>query len=322
MPHFLKLAGLILVAVVGTFLFRALYVIASQPRPAAPLLQVRVRVAAADLPVGLLLRDADLDWKTMLRKDAPAGALIEGDVRGDKSQSAANDAHIVAADELTVDLLRHPVRTSEPLGPSDAILPSAPSFLAAALKPGMRAVSVAIDDVSGNVGLIQPGDCVDVLLTQKLAAADGAPTDPEHAVESETIAVRVRVLAVGSALRRPKDDAAQLNTCASTVMFEVNTHDAQVVTVGTHLDVLSLALRGFATSTRGDTVASCWNCRYRPCGPVTCRARCVPSHRPRRRRHIASARCSVSAVLVYRGSKKRAIAPASVRAHRRRSACR
>ncbi|MGV4777095.1 Flp pilus assembly protein CpaB, partial [Burkholderia pseudomallei] len=47
MSHFLKLAGLMLVAVVGAFLFRALYVAASQPRPAAPPQQVRVRVAAA-----------------------------------------------------------------------------------------------------------------------------------------------------------------------------------------------------------------------------------------------------------------------------------
>ncbi|TPE92216.1 Flp pilus assembly protein CpaB, partial [Burkholderia pseudomallei] len=171
MSHFLKLAGLMLVAVVGAFLFRALYVAASQPRPAAPPQQVRVRVAAADLPAGLLLRDADLGWKTMARSAAPAGALIEGDARGDgKAAGAANDASAAAAGEpktdLKGDLLRHPVRAGAPLGPADVISPSAPGFLAAALKPGMRAISVAIDDVSGNAGLIEPGDYVDVLLTQ------------------------------------------------------------------------------------------------------------------------------------------------------------
>ncbi|AJY43383.1 Flp pilus assembly protein CpaB [Burkholderia humptydooensis] len=252
MSHFLKLAGLMLVAVVGAFLFRALYVAASQPRPAAPPQQVRVRVAAADLPAGLLLRDADLGWKTMARGDAPAGALIEGDVRSDaKTANVAIDASVAAAGDLKGDLLRHPVRAGAPLGPADVILPSAPGFLAAALKPGMRAISVAIDDVSGNAGLIEPGDYVDVLLTQQLAAPGGAPADPERAVESETIAARVRVLAVGSAFQRPKEDAAQPNTRARTVTFEVSSHDAQVITVGAHLGALSLALRSFATSDRG-----------------------------------------------------------------------
>ncbi|MGV4721470.1 Flp pilus assembly protein CpaB, partial [Burkholderia pseudomallei] len=256
MSHFLKLAGLMLVAVVGAFLFRALYVAASQPRPAAPPQQVRVRVAAADLPAGLLLRDADLGWKTMARSAAPAGALIEGDARGDgKAAGAANDASAAAAGEpktdLKGDLLRHPVRAGAPLGPADVISPSAPGFLAAALKPGMRAISVAIDDVSGNAGLIEPGDYVDVLLTQQLAAPGGTPADPQRAVESETIAARLRVLAVGSAFQRPKDDAAQPNTRARTVTFEVSSRDAQVITVGAHLGALSLALRSFATSDRG-----------------------------------------------------------------------
>ncbi|VBE52092.1 Flp pilus assembly CpaB [Burkholderia pseudomallei] len=313
MSHFLKLAGLMLVAVVGAFLFRALYVAASQPRPAAPPQQVRVRVAAADLPAGLLLRDADLGWKTMARSAAPAGALIEGDARGDgKAAGAANDASAAAAGEpktdLKGDLLRHPVRAGAPLGPADVISPSAPGFLAAVLKPGMRAISVAIDDVSGNAGLIEPGDYVDVLLTQQLAAPGGTPADPQRAVESETIAARLRVLAVGSAFQRPKDDAAQPNTRARTVTFEVSSRDAQVITVGAHLGALSLALRSFATSDRGAVGTAPAEPPAPPvwAGDVSRALRAqAPAEAPAQPRRMGAARAQAERrVIVYRGSKQ------------------
>ena len=48
----------------------------------------------------------------------------------------------------------------------------------------MRAVSVAVDDVSGNAGLIQPGDYVDLLLTQQM---ERRTDSPDLAVSSETV---------------------------------------------------------------------------------------------------------------------------------------
>ncbi len=237
MQNFLKLAALVAVAALGAFIIRALFIAASRPGPATPASVVHVRAAADDLPDGLLLRDADLVWKPMPRGQVPPGALVQGQA----------DA---AGDDLKGDLLRHAVRAGTPLGAADVISPSAPGFLAAALKPGMRAISVAVDDVSGNAGLIQPGDYVDVLLTQQIRGDGGATVAPAHAVESETVAERVRVLAVGSAFRRPKDDAAAPNTSARTVTFEVTPHSAQAITVAAHLGSLSLALRSFATRDR------------------------------------------------------------------------
>jgi pilus assembly protein CpaB len=238
MQNFLKLAALVAIAAIGAFVIRALFVAASRPGPASPASMVHVRAAAADLPDGLLLRDADLVWKTMPRNQVPAGALVQGQA------DAAGD------DDLKGDLLRHAVHAGTPLGAADVISPSAPGFLAAALKPGMRAISVAVDDVSGNAGLIQPGDYVDVLLTQQIRGDGGVNVPPAHAVESETVAERVRVLAVGSAFRRPKDDAAAPNTSARTATFEVTPHSAQAITVAAHLGSLSLALRSFATRDR------------------------------------------------------------------------
>jgi pilus assembly protein CpaB len=238
MQNILKLAALVVVAAIGAFVLRALFVAASRPGPATPPATVRVRAAADDLPDGLLLRDADLTWKTLPRSQLPPGALVE-------SQAEAGEGN-----DLKGDLLRHAVGAGTPLGPADVISPNAPGFLAAALKPGMRAISVAVDDVSGNAGLIQPGDYVDVLLTQQLRADAGIAVAPARAVESETVAERVRVLAVGSAIRRPKDDSAAPNTSARTVTFEVTPRSAQAITVAAHLGSLSLALRSFATRDR------------------------------------------------------------------------
>ncbi len=238
MQNFLKLAGLIIVAAVGAFVLRALFVAASRPGPAKPTPMVRIRAAAADLPDGLLLRDSDLVWKSVPRAQAPTGALVEG--QPDEA-------------DLKGDLLRHAVHAGTPLGPADVISPSSPGFLAAALKPGMRAISVAIDDVSGNAGLIEPGDYVDVLLTQQISTSPSAANTSDRTVETETIAERVRALAVGTAFTRPKDDDKKPNTAnerARTVTFEVTPRSAEVVTVAAHLGSLSLALRSFATSDR------------------------------------------------------------------------
>jgi len=238
MQNILKLAALIVVAAIGAFVLRALFIAASRPGPAKPPAMVRIRAAAADLPDGLLLRDSDLAWKSVPRSDAPTGALVEG-------QADAAD--------LKGDLLRHAVHAGAPLGASDVISPSSPGFLAAALKPGMRAISVAIDDVSGNAGLIEPGDYVDVLLTQQIATTAGATNASDRTVETETIAERVRVLAVGTAFKRPKDDDTKPSTAnarARTVTFEVTPRSAEVVTVAAHLGSLSLALRSFATRDR------------------------------------------------------------------------
>jgi len=169
MHNILKLAALIVVAAIGAFIIRALFIAASAPGALKPAALVHVRVAADELPDGLLLRDSDLIWKAVPHDKVPPGALVEG----------SPDAN--ANNDLKGDLLRHAVHAGTPLGLADVILPSAPGFLAAALKPGMRAISVSVDDVSGNAGLIQPGDFVDVLLTQQIRADAGVSVPPGRA---------------------------------------------------------------------------------------------------------------------------------------------
>jgi len=222
---------LIIAAGVGAFMLRQLYVAASTSSAPGDVAEVRVRVAAADLPEGLLLRDNDLAWKRMRRAQVPPGAFVES--QGADPKGA---------------LLRNRVDAGTPIRAENVIPAGAPDFLAAALQPGTRAISVPVDDVSGNAGLIQPGDFVDVVLTQQIG---GSATTP-GTFEAETVVRRARVLAVGSEFQRAKTPASapDVPVRARTVTLEVAPRTAQVVLVATRLGSLSLALRSFATSDR------------------------------------------------------------------------
>ncbi|CAN7490022.1 Flp pilus assembly protein CpaB [Trinickia sp. LjRoot230] len=301
MRNIIKFAALVVVAAIGAFVLRALYIASSRPGPAPTAPTVHIRAAAADLPDGLLLRESDLVWKAVPRGQVPAGALVQVQAQAQAQETGTSEV------DLKGDLLRHAVKAGTPLGQADVISPNAPGFLAAALKPGMRAISVAIDDVSGNAGLIQPGDYVDVLLTQQMRTATGAQPDAQRAVETEAIVERVRVLAVGSAFRRPNDAAAAPNTRARTVTFELTPRSAEVVTVAAHLGSLSLALRSFATRDRHTPDAEAITDLHTPpvwAGDVSRALHTASPQASATRTALSRPVESPRAVLVYRGSRQ------------------
>jgi pilus assembly protein CpaB len=232
MSNIIKFSVLLVGAVLIALIVRV--AVTSASHSTAPAVSTeKVLVSAANLPQGLLLRDEDLTWKKLPAESVPPNAIISG---------------APGATDLKGALLRHPATIGTVLVSDDVILPNAPGFLAATLKPEMRAVSVAVDDVSGNAGLIQPGDYVDLLLTQQM---DRRTDSPDLAVSSETVVEHVRVLAVGSEIQRPKTgDTPDANNRARTVTLEVTPRMGEVVAVAARLGSLSLALRSFATVTR------------------------------------------------------------------------
>src|SRR5690606_9546472 len=229
----LKLALILLAAAVLAVGARAAYIARQAPAvTAAPApTDVRVRVAAADLPAGLLLRDTDLEWKAYRESQVPQGALREGSPEA----------------ELSGVLVRHALEEGQLIVAGSIIRPDAPGFLAAALKPGMRAVSVPIDEVSGHAGLILPGDYVDMILTQTLRHDDD--DGRKNAVVSETLVKNVRVIAVGTSFQ-PQHETALTKTRARTVTLEVDPRAAEAVTVAAALGTLSMSLRSFAIDDR------------------------------------------------------------------------
>jgi pilus assembly protein CpaB len=202
----------------------------SPPPPPA----VQVLVAARDLPAGLLLNAGAWTWRAMPQSDVPKGAIVQGGA---------------ALSTLKGSLLHNPVKLGMPLRSTDIISSADPGFLAASLRPGMRAVSVAVNDVSSNAGLIQPGDYVDLILTQSLRDSQNAA----RSVVSETIGRGLRVIAVGSTLLRPKDkdnESASGGGSVRTVTLEVWPRGAAAIAVAAKLGDISLALRSFATTGR------------------------------------------------------------------------
>lgn len=235
MSAVLRFSLILLAAGILAMVARALFVAGQEPTP-PPRPDVQIRVASADLPAGLLLRDSDLNWKAVPPKAVPNGAI---------AQDSPNAARLAGA------MLRNPLVAGATLLTGNIIRPDSPGFLAAALAPRMRAVSVAIDDVSGNAGLIQPGDHVDMILTQKVQR------DNRRATVSETVVENVRIIAVGSTFSPPREvntgeNANSAVNRARTITVEVNPQVAEAVTVATHLGTLSLALRSFATTDRNE----------------------------------------------------------------------
>jgi len=102
--------------------------------------------------------------------------------------------------ELYGATLRRPLAEGEAFTRDLLVHAGEPGFLAAVLKPGMRAVSIPTSAVSSNAGLVSAGDWVDVILSLERGA--DAPADasasPYAALASQTILRRVRVLALNS----------------------------------------------------------------------------------------------------------------------------
>lgn len=230
--------ALLMVGVIAIILRSALA--PSEPVKTAPP-KVVAAFAAIDMPQGLLIRPQDLTWV-----DLPADAQHKGQiVQGSP-----------AADQLSGAVVRHAIASGEPITSGSVVLPSSPGFLSAALKPDMRAVSVPIDEVSGNAGLILPGDYVDLILTQTV----GREGRSEHRIVSETVLSNVRIIAVGRSLKVERDpngdDGVMASAKARTTTLEVRPSEAEVVAVAARLGTLSLALRSLATLQRpGETEA-------------------------------------------------------------------
>lgn len=182
-----------------------------------------VRVAAATLTVGTFLDEVEAPFKPMLESEIHDEYITEA------------SADVIGA------VIISPVRVGMPLRRDALLLPGQDGFLAAVLDPGMRAVSLAVDAVSGNAGHIFPGDRVDLLLTQRIET-DAGREEPGRGWASETILRNVQVIAVDQKLT---SDLTQRDagTVARTITLEVTQHDAERIAVARNLGAISLTLR-------------------------------------------------------------------------------
>jgi pilus assembly protein CpaB len=192
--------------------------VAAPPPPTA-----QVRVAASTLTIGAFLDDDDAPFQTVPKADIEEGWVVDGE------------------DDVLGAVVIAQLPAGRPITRAALLTPGQEGFLAAVLAPGKRAVSVGVDAVSGNAGLIFPGDRVDVVLTQRLDD-EAADADPALRWGAETILRNVRVIAVDQNLR---SDLAERDSAAvaRTVTFEVSPAEAEVIAVARNLGALSLTLR-------------------------------------------------------------------------------
>ncbi|MBB2203314.1 Flp pilus assembly protein CpaB [Gluconacetobacter tumulisoli] len=211
--------------------------IATRPPPApAQIVPATVQVLASARPLegGILLKPEDI---TSLR--LPRGKEGEGTAPDTAEERQA----------LVGAMLLHSLGGGAVLRASDLLHSGDRGFLAAALKPGMRAVTIGVDAITGTAGLIWPGDHVDLILTQIFAAGT---LPPDRHVAAETVLSNVRVIAIDQ--RLVQGATSEKEQQARTVTLEVSPMQAERVSVATHLGRLSLAVRAAQSATLPEDV--------------------------------------------------------------------
>jgi len=205
------------------------------PAPAqvveAPPPTEQILTASAALIAGSLIQPANLSSTSI-----PNTAMVPGELV-DTSQ---NRSMLVGA------MLRVPLNPGAPVLDNEVIHPGDHGFLAAVLPPGMRAVTIAVDDLTGANGLIWPGDNVDVLMTQNLA---GAPD--QKSMTAVVVLSDIRVIATGATLVKDPSTGAGGGS-VGTVTLQVTPDQASRCIIATNLGKLSLIVHSAQGSQKAD----------------------------------------------------------------------
>lgn len=230
----LLLVGALLVAGITALFARTVTAGSSVPQAqavtvAAPVEpQAEVLVATRTLPVGTIIDPTALKFQPW-PKDMLANAYY---VRG-KADIA----------KLQGTVLRYAITAGQPLTQGAVVSPGDRGFLAAALTPGMRAVTVPVSAQTAVAGFVFPGDRIDMVLTQDVAGGgDGPPLKV-----SETILRNIRVLATDQRTdnQAAEDGKTQVHTF-TTVTVEATPKMAEQLAVAQTVGTLSLSLRALA----------------------------------------------------------------------------
>ena len=225
------LAMLFLVAMgVGALVFVRAMSVETEAKIEGP----EVLVAAAPLEPRTLLRAQDVAWQRLSGPPA-TGAILRPNAAQIKENPLIEDQTRAA---VFGGVLRMAVDAGEPITNDLVVKPGDRDFLRVVLVPGQRAISIPVKTGGASTGLLDPGDHVDVILTQKFNDKDERMARRSVA---ETVVEDLRVLAVDDLAKK---GAANANDgFGRTVTLEVTPEQAQKVNVAAELGKLSLTLR-------------------------------------------------------------------------------
>ena len=228
------LVGALFVAGITAFFARTLVMGSSTPQAAAmgqpaPVIDgPEVLVATRALPVGTILDATALKFQPW-PKELVDGAYYLKEKTDLKS--------------LQGTVVRNPITAGQPITQGALVKPGDRGFLAAALGPGMRAVTVPVSAQAAVAGFVFPGDRIDLVLTQSVAG--GGAGEPLKV--SETIMRNLRVLATDQRTDNTvgEDGKTEVKTF-STVTVEATPKIAEQIAVAQTIGTLSLSLRSLA----------------------------------------------------------------------------
>ncbi len=228
------LVAALLIAGITAFMARSMFTGASAPQAAAaPVAPVptgpKVLVATKALPVGTLITADSVRYQPWPKELVEAAYFKEG-------------AEGASVDTLVGTVVRNAITAGQPITQGSLVKPGDRGFLAAALGPGMRAVTVPVSALTGVAGFVFPGDRVDLVLTQNVNASVGPPLKV-----SETIVRNLRVLATDQRSSPSVDE--QGNTIVAEyklVTIEATPRIAEKITVAQSIGTISLSLRSLS----------------------------------------------------------------------------
>ncbi len=224
----LLLVGALIVAIGTAFAARSMFAGAGSPQA----------VAAAKVQMGAKVLVAN--------RALPAGTIITADAMGyqpwpkDLVQDVYFTEDKTDMSKLLGTVVRHPITAGEPVTQGSLVSPGDRGFLAAALGPGMRAVTIPVSARTAVAGFVFPGDHIDLVLTQTVK---GGLIPLKTA---ETILKNLRVLATDQTTSQEQVEGKTRVKTFSTVTVEATPKIAEKIAVAQTIGTISLSLRSLA----------------------------------------------------------------------------
>jgi len=233
---------------------------------------VQVAVAADDILVGTKLEPRNIRIVTLPQSAVPAGAYS-------------------AVSQVVGRGVILPMSKGEFLLPGKLAALNAGAGLPSMIPPGMRAVSVRVNDVVSVAGFVQPGTRVDVMAT----GTQGGGNDRQ----TMTVLENVAVIAVGKSLDR---SASESTTTAPVITLLVSPDDAQKLALVSQEGRIQLSLRNPLDTKKGGISATRTSSLYQ--GEIK-----VAATEPKAKVHKTVAKTATSAPAPYavemiRGNKR------------------
>lgn len=195
----------VLFGLVGAYALRAALVGEAPAPPAAPRTTV-VPLAAHDLPAGRRISAGDMVLVPMTQADM-------------ESRKLPLDKTMLSSEQIVGRVLDQGLKQGDGFLTTNLYPEGTGPKLADKLQPGMRAVTVPIDNLAAVGGSTVEGSFVDVLFRAKARPADPVTGRPEIPATTVTLLENVEVLAVdrvNTAARNQNMDGIDLRTRGTT----------------------------------------------------------------------------------------------------------